>query len=311
MQLAVQIADTYDRVLEVARWGEKVGLTAVSLPDHYLYGTSPWSNPAPDALTQIAGLARDTDTIELATLVSPVTFRHPAVFAKTAVTLDRMSGGRFSLGLGTGWMDDEHEVFGFPYPDLATRFAWLEEHLAYVRTAVSPGAGSFTGKHFTLKEVELQPPATHGPKLIVGGAGPKKTPRLAGMYADEFNVFAQPADAMEERIATARQAAEEAGRSADDLLISTACPMVIGATEADYRAALEESAEAFERTPEQIEERFGERGVLIGTVDRFSETLATWKSLGVQRFHMQRLVSGRSLDQAAELVELIREVTAD
>ena len=87
--------------------------------------------------------------------------------------------------------------------------------------------------------------------------------------------------------------------------------MVIGATEADYRAALEESAEAFERTPEQIEERFGERGVLIGTVDRFSETLATWKSLGVQRFHMQRLVSGRSLDQAAELVELIREVTAD
>ena len=95
MQLSVQIADTYDRVLEVARWAEGLGLAAVSLPDHYLYGKEPFESPAPDALTQIAGLARDTSTIELATLVSPVTFRHPAVYAKIAITdLGNMSERR-------------------------------------------------------------------------------------------------------------------------------------------------------------------------------------------------------------------------
>ena len=310
MQLSVQIVDTYDRVLDVARWAEGLGMAAVSLPDHYLYGEAPFENPAPDALTQIAGLARETSTIELATLVSPVTFRHPAVYAKTAITLDRMSGGRFSLGLGTGWMEAEHEIFGFDFPDIGARFDLLEEQLAYVRAAITPGEGSFEGSHYSLQTVELHPPASHRPKLVVGGGGAKKTPRLAGTYADEFNVYAQPADAMKERIAVARAAAEEAGRDPDDLLISTACPMVIGATEADYRAALEESAVAFGMSTDEIEERFGSRGILIGTVDRFSETLAAWSELGVQRFHMQRLVSGRSLDQAAELVGLIRDASA-
>ncbi len=157
-----------------------------------------------------------------------------------------------------------------------------------------------------MQSIELQPPASHRPKLVVGGGGAKKTPRLAGIYADEFNVYAQPPDAMEERIEAARAAASM-GRTADDLLISTACPMVIGATEADYRTALEESSEAFRMSAAEIEERFGSRGILIGTVDRFTETLAAWSELGVERFHMQRLTSGRSLDQAAELVELIRQ----
>jgi alkanesulfonate monooxygenase SsuD/methylene tetrahydromethanopterin reductase-like flavin-dependent oxidoreductase (luciferase family) len=170
--------------------GEARGIHAVSLPDHYLYGTAPFANPAPDALTQIAGLARETDRVELSTLVSPVTFRHPAVFAKTAITLDRMSGGRFTLGLGTGWMDAEHEIFGFPYPPMAERFELLEEHLAYVRTAITPGESSYEGSHFSLQPIELHPPASHGPKLVVGGGGPNKTPRLAGTYGDEFNVYA-------------------------------------------------------------------------------------------------------------------------
>ncbi len=116
MDFALQSSGTYDDVLAAARWAEDRGLAAFALPDHYLMALSEEaakSTPAPDALIQMAGLARDTESIELVVLVSPITFRHPAVLAKTAITIDRMSGGRFVLGLGTGWMDREHEVFGF------------------------------------------------------------------------------------------------------------------------------------------------------------------------------------------------------
>lgn len=307
MELALQLADTYDVVLETTQWAEDRGIEAVSLPDHYLYGSPPYHRAAPDALTQIAGLARETERVELSTLVSPVTFRHPAVFAKTAITLDRMSGGRFTLGLGTGWMDAEHELFGFPYPPLAERFDLLENHLAYVRTAVEPGESSHEGEHFSLQPLELHPPASHGVKIVVGGGGPTKTPRLAGMYADEFNVYARPPDEMADRIAKAKAAAEDAGRDPEALMLSTACPPLIGRTDAEYQKALDEASQAFEIPRNEIEERFGGRGLLLGTPDQFGETLASWNELGVTRFYMQRITVGRTLDEAGELIDTIRE----
>ena len=310
MELALQLADTYDTVLEASLWAEHRGLAAVSLPDHYLYGTPPYDHPAPDALTQIAGLARDTSRVELSTLVSPVTFRHPGVFAKTAITLDRMSGGRFTLGLGTGWMDAEHEIFGFPYPPLGERFELLENHLAYVRTAITPGEGSYAGSHFSLQDIDLQPPASHRPKLVVGGGGRHKTPRLAGTYADEFNVYAKPPQEMTDRIEAAHDAATAAGRDPADLMLSTACPPLIGITEQDYQAALDEGAEAFDVPRDEIEEKFGSRGMLLGTLDRMSETIGAWRDVGVTRFYMQRITTGRTLDEAGELIDLIEQATA-
>ena len=298
MELAIQIADTYETVLATTQWAEDRGIAAVSLPDHYLYGKPPFASPAPEALTQIAGLARETTKIELSTLVSPVTFRHPAVFAKTAITLDRMSGGRFTLGLGTGWMDEEHEIFGFHYPPMGERFEMLEETLAYVRSAFDPGEVSYTGERHRLQPVEIQPAATHRPKLVVGGDGPHKTPRLAGTYADEFNVYARPHQEMIDRIAKARAAAEEAGRDPSALMISTACPPLIEATENDYQLALDEGSEAFGIPRDEIEGRFVARDFPLGTPDRFAATIGAWKELGVTRFYMQRITSGRSLEEA-------------
>ena len=305
MDLAIQVADTYDNVLATSQWAEAKGLAAVSLPDHYLYGTAPFESAAPDALTQIAGLARETDRVELSTLVSPVTFRHPAVFAKTAITLDRMSGGRFTLGLGTGWMDAEHEIFGFEYPALDERFELLEEHLAYVRSAITPGESSYSGSKFSLQPIELQPPPSHRPKLVVGGGGPHKTPRLAGTFADEFNVYACPRPEMIERIVRAHDAATSAGREPADLMLSTACPPLIGTNEADYQRSLDEGADTFGIPRNEIEERFTTRGMLIGTVDRMADTIGQWTEVGITRFYMQRITTGRTLEQAGELVDLI------
>ncbi|MDH3500106.1 MAG: LLM class flavin-dependent oxidoreductase, partial [Acidimicrobiia bacterium] len=248
MELAIQTAGPYEAVVAVAHWAEARGIPALALPDHYLYG-SPDQAPAqaaPDALIQLAGLARDTTTIELVSLVSPVTFRHPAVHAKSAISIDRMSGGRFTFGLGTGWMDTEHDVFDIPYPSTSERFELLEEQLAYVK-AVRDNT-SFIGNHYTLAEFDIQPRPVGPLKLLVGGAGARKTPRLAGLYADEFNAYARPIDALRERIETARSHLTAAGRAPGALFVSTACVPVVGADQDGYNTAKEAAAELF-KTP--------------------------------------------------------------
>ncbi len=287
MELAMQIAGPYENVLAAANWAEARGLAALALPDHYLYGPpdAAQPRPAPDALIQFGGLARETERIPLVSLVSPVTFRHPAVHAKSAITIDRMSGGRFTMGLGTGWMDAEHEVFGIPYPDMSTRFEMLEEQLAYLRAARD--GRSFAGAHYRLRAFDLQPRPTGPLPLLVGGAGPRKTPRLAGLYADEFNAYARPPDMMAERIATAHSYLAEAGRNKSELFISTACVAVVGATQAEYDQRKIKAAKLFGVPIDEIEQRLVKAGAVHGTRGQVAETLAAWEAIGVERYYVQ------------------------
>lgn len=280
MDLAFQVRGDYPTLLDTARFSEANGLVAMALPDHYLASRTKRSDPAYDALTQLGGLARETETLELSTLVSPVTFRHPAVTLKSAASLDEMSGGRFSLGLGTGWLEEEHDLFGIPFPE--GRFDLLEEALAYTRAGME-GRG-FEGDHFRLTEFDIHP-RPGNLRIVVGGSGPKRTPELAGRYADEFNVYAGPVAEMREKIELARQAAEDAGRDPEALLISTASPVVTGTGEAAYRKALSVATERFEQEPEELEKRFRERGIPVG-LDA-AETIAAMEAIGVGRFYLQ------------------------
>ena len=128
MEYGLQVAGPYTELLYAASFAADRGLVALALPDHYLLALDEEeakTKPAPDAFIQLGGLARETTDIDLVMLVSPITFRHPAVLLKMAVTLNRMSNGRFTLGVGTGWMDREHEIFGFEYPPMAERFDLL------------------------------------------------------------------------------------------------------------------------------------------------------------------------------------------
>jgi alkanesulfonate monooxygenase SsuD/methylene tetrahydromethanopterin reductase-like flavin-dependent oxidoreductase (luciferase family) len=112
------------------------------------------------------------------------------------------------------------------------------------------------------------------------------------------------------RIAKAKAAATDAGRDPEALMLTTACPPIIGRTDADYRTALNEGSEAFGVPRDEIEERFTSRGLLVGTPSQFGETIAGWKEVGVTRFYMQRITAGRSLDEAGELIDLIAEAAA-
>lgn len=305
MEYGVQTRGPYPEVLAVARWADDRGLACFAMPDHYLTAIRDPTRPAYDNLAMLAGLARDTSRIRLATLVSPITFRHPAVMAKNAVTIDEMSGGRFTLGVGTGWLLREHDVFGLPFPAGSERWERFEEALAYLRAVFAPGGTAFEGKYYELEAVDVGPAPSDGLQLVVGGTGPHRTPSLAGRYADEYNhAHPEPRAEMRRRIERARTEAEAAGRDPRALLISCSGIVVVGADDADYRRNLERTAELVNRSPGELEEASRKRGTPHGTPDRAADLLGTLAEAGVERFYVQSL-GHLSVEQFEETLGLI------
>lgn len=280
-----QAGGDYDDLVGLARWAEGYGLSAFARSDHYLDMGE--SKPATDAFATLGGLARDTGRIKLTVLVSPITFRHPAIIAKTAATIDQMSGGRFELGIGTGWMEAEHESFGIELPGLRDRFSQFYESLAYVTAAFGRSENGYHGRHYDLAEIDVLPPPTGSLPIIVGGSGTKKTPMMAGRFADEYNTFAGDLADLEPRIETMQKAAAEFGRDPDGILISIAVPAFFGADEADYGEVLAEAAASRDLEPSTFADRLTARGIPHGTADRLGEYLAAAGGLGVGRVYLQ------------------------
>ncbi len=292
-----QAGGSYEELLGLARWADEAGLASFTRADHYLDQEN--SRPTTDALTSFAGLARETTDVKLTILVTPLTFRHPAVIAKTAATLDEMSGGRFELGVGTGWMESEHARFGMELPDLRTRFSLLYETLAYVRTAFGREEGdTYEGRHFQLDVAEVLPRPTGSLPIIIGGGGPKKTPRLAGRFADEYNMFMTDAETLAGRLEHMRAAAEEAGRDADKIKISMVSQVIGGTDQADYEERLGAAAAARDLEPKELEDRFRARGMFCGTHDQLAERATELRALGVGRLYVQHYAPLNTIDTA-------------
>ncbi len=279
-----QVGGTYEDLLSAARWAEHSGLVAFARSDHY-YGWSRDPKPAAtDAFATLAGLARETDSIELTVLVAPFTFRHPAVVVKNATTIDQMSGGRLALGVGTGWNEEEHTAFGLPFPPWAERFARLEEGLGYLRACF--GNGRFEGTYYHL-DADVEPKKTGRLPIIIGGSGPKKTPELAGKYADEYNVFVSDPASIGARVEIVRASAERAGRDPDSIRVSVMGPITARATRAEYEAVLNERARHRDMDVAELEERWRKAFVPAGTPEQVAETLAAYEAVGVSRYYVQ------------------------
>ena len=291
------LGGTYDQLLAAALLAEREDLVSFARCDHYLSGREPRPD-AMDAFANLAGLARDTDRVRLAVLVTPLTFRHPAVVAKNAATIDQMSGGRFDLGVGTGWMDLEHNAFGIPFYDLAERFARLEDALGYLEAAFGEGHSSYEGQHFSL-DADVQPKPT-GLRLIIGGGGDKRTPTLAGIWADEYNCFLSPPDVVGPRIATMREAAGE--RTVEATVMGHA---LVGTTDSEYRERLAKTALRLEATPEELEERWTNAGLILGTPAQAAESVAALEEAGVERIYLQWLDLA-DYDGLASTLDIVR-----
>jgi F420-dependent oxidoreductase-like protein len=269
---------TYDDLLAVARRTEEMGFDAFFRSDHYVAFSGSGLPGPTDAWTTLAGLARETSRIRLGTLVTPVTFRRPGPLAITVAQVDQMSGGRVEVGLGTGWHDGEHAMYGIPFPPIGVRFEMLEEQLQIVRGLwAAEGAFSFSGAHYSLVESPALPKPLQRPRppVIVGGFGAKRTPRLAATYADEFNLpFASLADTTAQ-FGRVRQACEVTGRS---LVLSAAQTVAVGKDDAEVRRR----AEAIGQSAEHL------RGNgLGGTPAEVVDKIGRFAAAGATRIYLQ------------------------
>ncbi len=300
-----QVGGTFASHVRLARWCEANDVTVFARSDHYLNGAT--SAHATDAFTALAGLARETDEVRLSVLVSPITFRHPAVIAKSAATLDELSDGRFELGVGTGWMEEEHDAFGLELPPLGERFDRFEEALRYLHAAFGRAGGGTSGAHYSLADVEVLPRPANLP-IVVGGGGPRKTPTLAGRYADEYNQFSNSRAALGERLDVFRQAAQAAGRDAGDILVSVVTQAYVGSDDAEYRDVLGEAAASRDLTPEEFEQRLASRRMLHGTPDRVADIIADLEDQGVGRIYVQyfRSLDDIENDELDRMIGLVR-----
>lgn len=169
---------------------ERSGVPALFAGDHYISTTDELGRVAHDAWTVVSGLAARTSVLRLGTMVTPVTFRPPAVLANAVATADHISGGRVELGLGTGWMEREHQAFGFPFPSPGVRQQMLAEQLEIVHRLWTEERVTFTGSHYTLENAPGRPRPLQSPHppIIVGGRGTPGTMLPAARFADEYNV---------------------------------------------------------------------------------------------------------------------------
>jgi F420-dependent oxidoreductase-like protein len=184
----------WDRLLAEARHAEATGWDGLWLADHFLPAAGPASAGSPhEATTALAGLAATVPRIRLGTLVAGNTYRHPAVLTKEAATIDLISGGRFTLGLGTGWQVNEHEAFGIELPPVGRRLDMLEEACEVVKRLTTEDSVTFEGRHYQLHGATLAPrPVQAALPLLVGGGGERRTLRIAARWADAWNTWGHP-----------------------------------------------------------------------------------------------------------------------
>ncbi len=241
----------YEEILALARATEQAGFDAFFRSDHLL-GVDP-ADPTfrpTDCWTTLAGLARETSRVRLGALVGAATFRVPGLLATIVASVDEMSGGRVELGLGTGWFAREHAAFGIPFPPTGERFDRLEEQLAVItglwRTPTGDAAGfSFDGAHYRLEANRTPPRPLQDPHppIIIGGAGPRRTPAIAARYADEFNGALTFGDRtgvqLAERFAGFARACEAVGRDPDEARRSAVLPVACGSTPAEAQRRAE------------------------------------------------------------------------
>ncbi|MEA2330242.1 MAG: hypothetical protein QOH58_380 [Thermoleophilaceae bacterium] len=282
---------TWDDWRALAAACEDHGIGTLFRSDHYLSVEGQPGRGSLDAWGTIVALAAVTTKVRLGTLVSPATFRHPSELAKLVTTADHVSGGRVELGMGTGWLEAEHETYGFPFPPLGVRMEMLEEQLELVARQWAEGPFSFDGRHYRVRGLDALPKPVQRPrpKLIVGGRGGNRSIALGARHADEYNTVNK--SAAECAAVRAELDAACAAVRRDPIPLS----LMTGWLVADDRdQLLGRAAELAERRghggpPERFLEELPE-SFITGTVDEGIERLRELRGAGIERVMLQHLL---------------------
>jgi alkanesulfonate monooxygenase SsuD/methylene tetrahydromethanopterin reductase-like flavin-dependent oxidoreductase (luciferase family) len=266
-----QMGFTYDQILHRAQRCDQLGIDSLWLYDH-LYGPGAPGYPSMEAWTLATALLSRTERIQVGHMVLCNQFRHPAVLAKMATTLDQISAGRLRLGIGSGSIEDEHDRMGLPWGTFRERSERLGETLEILHQAFSNEVIDFTGKHFTVRDMPVKPGPVQQPRppIVVGGVGEKYTLPLVARYADVWNVPTYALGELEHKVSVLRSICDEIGRDPSSIVLSVEAVMALAGDDASLPAVRS-----------LAEKRFGvpafglKEGGLIGTppavVDRLNE----------------------------------------
>ena len=297
--LGIDAAQAFERTIEQAKAAEAAGFTLVTVMDHFnqIPGVGVPDEPMLEGWSVLAALARETRTVRLSTLVSGVTYRNPALVAKTATTLDVISGGRALLGIGAAWYEAEHDGFGFAFPRIGERMDRLDEALAIITGMFANERSSFDGSFYQTRDVinVPRPVQPGGPRILVGGGGEQRTLRIAAKYADLTHWFPLGLDVMRHKLELLDGYCGDIGRSPAAIERTMATPVMVASTEAAAAAMLE-------RVP--VERR---PFVSVGTPKQAAVALRPYVDLGFTGFTFNN-TTYRTPDQIAVLGELLELV---
>jgi len=298
---------SYQDILDAAKAAKAAGFETYFRSDHYSSFPGESGQPATDAWTTLAGLARDTSEIGLGSMVSPVTFRIPGSFAKIVATVDEMAGpGRIEMGVGAGWNEDEHAALGIPYPDTVERIDRLEEELAILRGLWDePDGWSFDGEHYQVRNAIFRPRGKR-PNLILGGTGKPRSCRLGATYADEYNISSSNPAEVRGVMARLDAACEKQGRDPATLTRSAMAGVLVGRDEADVARRTETQIAIFGGADDDAAawlEARRDRWVL-GTPDSARTRIAEYAATGIDRLLLQDFLP-HDLDHIAVMGDLI------
>jgi alkanesulfonate monooxygenase SsuD/methylene tetrahydromethanopterin reductase-like flavin-dependent oxidoreductase (luciferase family) len=292
----------WERWQRLARAAEDGGFAGLYRSDHLtgLFGDS--TRPSLETWASLPYLATATRRIRFGPIVSPMTFYQPAILAKRAAAIDQLAGGRFDLGIGAGWNEMEHRMFGIPFPPLRERMDRFEAGARAIRAL-------WRGTPVTLEQpytplVDAQSfPLPAGGRLVVGGRGERRTMRVAAELADEWNVTRVTYDEYPRKLEVLAGHCRAVGRDPAAIRLSLMVPIVIGRTPAEVAARLARGREWFPRVPES-ETEWRAQSFLFGSVDEVVRDLRRWHGLGVQAVMLQCL----DVDDLAVLELIAREV---
>lgn len=279
---------------------EEHGVGTMFRSDHYLSVDDRRERGSLDAWGTICALGAVTETLRLGTMVSPATFRHPSVLAKLAVTADHVSGGRVEVGIGAGWWDREHELYGFDLPPVGPRMEALEEQMQIVRGHFAKGPFSFAGQHYSVSDLDARPKPVQQPlPLILGAKGGPRSLRFGARYADEYNTVMSTAEEIADLRKRLDEACEKEGRDPATLPLSMMTGWLVGA----------DRGELLERAGRLSEWKGGDgdgeafvaelrESTILGTAEEAIAQLRELEAAGLTRIMGQHLLH-RDLDAVA------------
>jgi F420-dependent oxidoreductase-like protein len=280
--------EAYETMTRVAQTAEEVGFASAWLVDHFHTIPHPSQEVTFECWTSTAALARDTSTIRIGQMVTCNSYRHPALLAKMASTVDVLSHGRLNFGIGAGWYEHEYRAYGYVYPDAPVRLRHLRETVQVILALWTQEEARFEGTYYQVRGAINQPRGVQQPHtpLLIGGDGEQVTLKLVAQYADACNVGDDPVT-VKQKLAVLKQHCQTVGRDYESIrrTSSTLCLMA------------DSDEQALAQLPAELTARLGERvnTALIGSPETIRLRLAAYEEAGVQEL-LLRFVDGTNLE---------------